>query len=374
MFRISVWAGVFLLLACFVLPMTAQQAASSSSVVPGTITGSGTADFIPRFTGTTTIGNSNIFETVGGNVGVATTTPSAKLDVNGTGDVRDTLTLFPKLTHPTLSVHGTAFAVSHTGLVTFVSGQTFPGTGTVTSVGLSAPASDFTVSGSPVTHSGTLGLAWTVAPTSTDTANAIVKRDGSGNFSAGAITAGSLGVTGNISTGSGVTFPDGTTQQTAALFETVANTGLIFPGSGVTNMLQLNITVPANGFLSASASGYCNVNTGSSGVQWAYVIGQSASEGWSFPEPLVYLPSGTNQAQFPISGERVFSVSAGANSIFLNVDNLIGTALSSCGGQLTTIFTPAQLPPARPARAHHAQAKGRRAVANSAQGVVGTPE
>ena len=45
-----------------------------------------------------------IFETVAGNVGIATTTPAAKLDVKGTGDVRDTLTLFPKLTHPALSV------------------------------------------------------------------------------------------------------------------------------------------------------------------------------------------------------------------------------------------------------------------------------
>ena len=139
-------------------------------------------------------------------------------------------------------------------------------------------------------------------------------------------------------------------------------------------MLQLSITVPASGFLSASASGYCNVTTGTSGVQWAYIIGLSASEGWSFPEPLVYLPFGSNLGQFPISGERVFSVSSGTNTIFLNVDNLVGTPLSSCGGQLTAIFTPAQLPAARPARARHAQAKGRRAVANSAQGVVGTPE
>jgi TGF-beta propeptide len=61
------------------------------------------------------------------------------------------------------------------------------GTGTVTSVGLSAPASDFTVSGSPVTQSGTLALNWSVAPTSADTANAIVKRDSTGSFSAGAI-------------------------------------------------------------------------------------------------------------------------------------------------------------------------------------------
>jgi hypothetical protein len=55
MFRVSVCVGVFLLLlACCVLPMAAQQP-------PSTITGSGTADFIPRFTGTSTIGNSNIF-------------------------------------------------------------------------------------------------------------------------------------------------------------------------------------------------------------------------------------------------------------------------------------------------------------------------
>jgi hypothetical protein len=59
---------------------------------------------------------------------------------------------------------------------------TTPSTGTVTSLGLSAPSSDFTVSGSPVTSSGTLGLNWTVAPTPADTANAIVKRDGSGNI------------------------------------------------------------------------------------------------------------------------------------------------------------------------------------------------
>jgi hypothetical protein len=36
------------------------------------------------------------------------------------------------------------------------------GGGSVTSVGLSAPSSDFTVTGSPVTSSGTLGLNWTV--------------------------------------------------------------------------------------------------------------------------------------------------------------------------------------------------------------------
>ena len=61
--------------------------------------------------------------------------------------------------------------------------------GTVTSVGLSAPVSDFTVSGSPVTTSGMLELNWSVAPTNADTASAIVNRHAHGSFTAGAITA-----------------------------------------------------------------------------------------------------------------------------------------------------------------------------------------
>ena len=64
--------------------------------------------------------------------------------------------------------------------------------GTVTSVGLGAPASDFTVSGSPVTSAGTLNLLWNIIPTSSNTANAIIKRDAIGGFAAGAATLSSL--------------------------------------------------------------------------------------------------------------------------------------------------------------------------------------
>ena len=79
---------------------------------------------------------------------------------------------------------------SNNQVLQYVSGAwTCANVGTVTSVGLSAPSSDFTVSGSPVTTSGTLGLSWTVAPTSAATANAIVKRDANGSFSAGPISA-----------------------------------------------------------------------------------------------------------------------------------------------------------------------------------------
>src|ERR1022692_243192 len=114
----------------------ADAAGSSQNSVPpdGTITGGGTANFVPLFTGTTTIGNSKVFQTAGGDIGIGTTKPAAALDVKGKADVRDTLTLIPKTTNPTLSVKGTVFAVSSTGVVTFAGGQTFPGTGTITGV------------------------------------------------------------------------------------------------------------------------------------------------------------------------------------------------------------------------------------------------
>jgi hypothetical protein len=147
MLRISACVCLFLLLACFALPMAAQQ-----PVVPP-VSGTGTANHIPKWLTTTSIGNSGIFETAGANVGIVTTTPAAKFDLNGTGDVRDTLTLFPKSTHPTLSIHGTAFSVSDTGKVTFVAGQSFPGTGTVTSVTAGAG-----LAGGTITSSGTISV------------------------------------------------------------------------------------------------------------------------------------------------------------------------------------------------------------------------
>ena len=82
-------------------------------------------------------------------IGIATTSPAAPLDVNGKTDVRDTLTLFPKSTDETLSVSGTTFNISSAGKVTFVSGQTFPGTGTITGI--------TTASGSGLSGGGTTG-------------------------------------------------------------------------------------------------------------------------------------------------------------------------------------------------------------------------
>ncbi len=233
-------------------PNTANGGAGDS-VTPaaGTITGTGTAGFLPDFTGAATIGNSAVFQTGASptaKVGINTTAPTTTLDVHGSAAVRGTLVLpatgtatavagknsqpqnlvtsafngstsaavnqtFQLKAEPvgnnTTSASGslnllfgqgaaapteTGLSIASNGKIRFAAGQTFPGagTGSVTSVALAAPASDFTVSGSPITTSGSLSLGWTVAPTSADTANAIVKRDGSGNFSGGIITSNSL--------------------------------------------------------------------------------------------------------------------------------------------------------------------------------------
>jgi hypothetical protein len=137
-------------------PASASGAPASSSsigVLPP-LTGTGTPNHITKWITATKIGNSGVFETAAGNVGIGTIVPAVKFDVNGLTDIRKTLTLFPSGVTNTLAISGTAFKIDNTGKVTFIAGQTFPGTGTVTSVGSGAG-----LTGGPITTSGTLSVA-----------------------------------------------------------------------------------------------------------------------------------------------------------------------------------------------------------------------
>ena len=49
-----------------------------------TLTGTGSANFIPKWTAASNLGNSKIFQSTTGNVGIGTTAPTATLDVSGT--------------------------------------------------------------------------------------------------------------------------------------------------------------------------------------------------------------------------------------------------------------------------------------------------
>jgi hypothetical protein len=60
------------------------SSAAAGTVPPASVSGKGTKNYVPLWTGTATLGNSVIYET-GGNVGVGTKTPKAPFDVVGSG-------------------------------------------------------------------------------------------------------------------------------------------------------------------------------------------------------------------------------------------------------------------------------------------------
>ncbi len=63
------------------LKWTTASGWTCAGIEVGGIDGSGTANYISKFTGATTVGNSVIYETAS-NVGIGTTSPTSKLDIN----------------------------------------------------------------------------------------------------------------------------------------------------------------------------------------------------------------------------------------------------------------------------------------------------
>jgi len=57
------------------------------------VTGSGSANYIPIFTNSSNVGDSAIYQTGSGDIGIGTTTPAATLEVNGSAKVEGSLTL-----------------------------------------------------------------------------------------------------------------------------------------------------------------------------------------------------------------------------------------------------------------------------------------
>jgi hypothetical protein len=337
----------------FMLAPTSSAGGKNANVPPGTITGSGTADFVPLFTGTTTIGNSKIFQTVGGNVGIGTTTPAAKLDVAGTDDVRDTLTLFPKSTHPVLSVHGTALSVDHTGKVTFIAGQTFPGTGTVTSVGSGAG-----LTGGPITTSGTLsivngGVTNAMLAHSSLTVTANSPLTGGGAVSLGGST--SLGLTSSCSSGqilkwNGSSWACAADNNSGGTVTSVGS-GLGLTGGPITSSGTLAINtsvVPQLG--AANVFGNTNTISINSGSPDVVLSNAGAGDGIDISTPSsfgVYFPSGgyvgvaAYNMEFPligitssIGGEAVF----GENSNATNGDTGVYGVETASSGAVYGVF------------------------------------
>ncbi len=75
---------------------TSAQESAPSSITQATPTGSGTTDYIPLWTSSSALGNSKLFQSTGGNIGVGTTTPAVLLDVNGDSIFRGSFQLVPQ--------------------------------------------------------------------------------------------------------------------------------------------------------------------------------------------------------------------------------------------------------------------------------------
>lgn len=236
------------LLICCAAPMLSQQAASTGTSnainANSAVTGAGTADYIPMWDSTTDIVNSVIFQK-SSKIGIATTTPAATLDVNGKTDVRDTLTLFPMSTDSALAVNGTSFKISSAGLVTFISGQTFPGMGTITGI--------TTASGSGLSGGGTSGTLSLKVPSAGIT-NAMLSKSkitlnansAGGLTTPGAMTLGStytIGLkacsSGQILQYSGTAWTCATASGTGSITGVTAGTDLT--GGGTSGTVKLNV-------------------------------------------------------------------------------------------------------------------------------------
>ena len=305
-------------------------------------------------------------------VGIGTTTPGATLDIKGSETVRGTLSLpssgtatstggknsqanlmvasvfnsavaaavaqkFELQAEPannnTSSASGTlnllygsgtatptetGLKINSHGQIAFAAGQTFPGTGsgTVTSVGLTAPASDFTVSGSPVTGAGTLKIAWTVPPTSADTANTIVKRDASGNFAANTITAGNLG--------------GGAVNATTANFTNLTAASVTATNASISNSLYMNTAINSPLFVTSNTGGATVIEgfaSSTTGPAWG-VEGITSSNSSNAFGVYGFATSSTG------SPKGVYGAAAGINAIGVFGQN---GSLSSTGATVSAI-------------------------------------
>src|SRR5579863_2286034 len=279
-------------------PSNADSSATSSSnsnPVTPTLGGSGTTNYLPIWTNSTTLGNSVLFQSGTGakaKVGIGTTKPASTLDVKGGGTIRGlfslpatgtatasggfnsqpmdlvtsafnsgTSTAVPQIfqwqTEPvgnnTNSASGslnllfaqgsgkpaeTGLNIASNGRITFAKGQTFPGAGTVTSVGSGAG-----LTGGPITGSGSLSIA-SGGVTNSMLANSSLT-----------VTAGTdLTGGGSVSLGGSTSLNVDTTKVVTAV-----NAGSDLTGGGTGGSLTLNVDTTKVPQL-AAANTFTNVN------------------------------------------------------------------------------------------------------------------
>ncbi len=234
---------------------SSSASSTQPNLPPAGVTGKGTKDFVPLWTGATVLGNSLIYQT-GGNLGIGTKTPQAKVDVVGTG-VRGIQATVP----------GTQAAIS--GIATATSG------GTTGVYGQSVDPNGNGVFGADNSTTGGIGVLGATAATSG-------KSYGVAGFATSTGT-GTSGVLGNATATTGQVhgvggFASSTTTGAAGVtgFE-LATTGQVYGVSGGTNSTTTNAS-GVNGFEGAATGQVFGVR-GSTNSTTNYSSGVSGYEG-----------------------------------------------------------------------------------------------
>jgi trimeric autotransporter adhesin len=311
---------------------TAKAPGKADETPLASVGGGGTTNYIPIWTSTTALGNSVLFQT-GGQVGMGTTTPGARLDsfsaaisVRGTSSGATGTGVFGNESSTT----GVNFGVvgetaSGTNGAVGVNGNAKATTGVVYGVSGNADSTTTNAAGVNGYEGATTGLVYGVNGGTKSTTNYAAGVDGHEDATTGFV----FGVNGN--TGS-------TTNGAAAVngYE-VATTGAVFGVNGSTNSTTTN-AAGVNGYEGAATGQVYGVNgnTSSTGPYAAAVNGYEGSTRGQVFGVSGSTPSTTNGAAGVSGGANgttgeVYGVSGYTNSTTTNAAGVWGYASATTG-------------------------------------------
>lgn len=355
----------------------ASTAGGSSLSPNGAITGSGTVGYIPLWDTTSDIISSVLFQSGSGStakVGINNATPAATLDVKGTANLRGTTTVLGMLSLPATGAataaagknsepithvasaynSSTSAAVNQTfewlaepanndtstpsgtlnllfgqgtakpaetglhiaanGQITFVAGQTFPGTGsgTVTSVATSSG-----LTGGPITSSGTLQIDPTVVPELGAASNTF-----SGSITASGFTGSGSGLT-NVNAATLNGLPSSAFAPAGTYATLGANT---FAGTQTVSTGDLALST---GNLDLSGTGAINLGGSAFAFGIPYSSGNGSNSGGSAFLGFAGNPFSTGSFDTAVGKFALDSNSTGQNNVAVGYSSLLQNTTGS---------------------------------------------